>query len=248
MAPAGRVRPSRLALAAGVLGAGVLACSDGPPETPEPEPALSAAEAVAQAEAAQQEQVSASGEERSAGPAELAPVPGADPVEIVLVWQGIGNLHRSWFSSGAAVELLSKGFAGHVAGPANVYVRHDAQEYLGSIRLQLRPDTLRVEVPVEGEVVDLAALAPITVALARYRSHVGGNYDLRVESFHVGIESFRGPHSCIFGVAGEPPPDGSLVSPCVQLDGAEVCGTTVAGGVRFEAAAVKKIRRCLDQL
>lgn len=229
-----------------LLLAGLLACSEKPDEEP-PAAELSAAEAVAQAEAAQEQQAAATGGSEVAAP-EVAPLPGADPVEIVLVWQGIGNLHRSWFSSSAAVELLSKGFGGRVAGPANVYVRHDNEEYVGSIRLQLRPDTLLVEVPVAGEVVDLSALAPITVALARYRSHIGGNYDLRVESFHVGIESFRGPHSCIFGVAGEPPPDGRLVSPCVQLDGAEVCGTTVAGGVRFEPAAVKQIRRCLDQL
>ena len=230
-----------------VLGLVALVSCSGEPDSGKPDN-LIAAEAIAAAEAAQAEErakaVSAGGD---ASPAALvAPIPGAEPVEIVLIWQGIGNLHRSWFSSTGATRYLTEGFAGRVVGPANVYVRHDNEKYIGSIRLQLRPDTLKLPVAVEGDVVSLSALAPLTVALASYRSHVSGNYDLRVQSFSVGIESIRGAHSCIFGLAGQPPPDGSLISPCVQIDGAEVCGVTEPGGVRFPAEAVKTLKTCLD--
>ncbi len=225
----------------------LLGCDSDPAEESPGE--LSAEEAIAKAEAVKasdpvdSEPVEKNELGRPAGPEAVG---GADPVEVVLVWQGIGNLHRSWFSSGKAVTILNEGFAGRVEGPANVYVRHDNVNYIGSIRLQLRPDTLKVDVPVDGDVIELSALAPITQSLAAYRSHISGNYDLRIESFSVGIESIRGAHSCIFGVAGEPPPDGSLLSPCVEVDGAEVCGDTVGNGVRFPAETVSTLKTCLD--
>lgn len=205
---------------------------------------LDAREAEARAEALQTAQAEGTGP--ADGPKPVEPVEGAEPVELVLVWQGIGNLHRSFFSNSDSTTALSAGLAGRVKGPANIYVRHDAEEFVGSIRLQLRPDTLLSDVGIAGNHVQLQDLSPITRALAAYRSHVASRTDFRIESFHVGIESFRGPKSCIFGVAGTPPPDGSLVDPCVELGGQEVCGVPEPEGVRFPADAVATIKRCLD--
>ncbi|NOY26199.1 MAG: hypothetical protein GXP62_10045 [Oligoflexia bacterium] len=167
-------------------------------------------------------------------------------MQVVLVWQGISSLHKSFFSNSQATTALSLGLAGTVQGPANIYVRYDSVEFLGTIRLQLRPGTLRLVVRHDGDLIRLSDLAPVTRALAAYRSAVASHYDIRVESFRVGIESFRGPTSCIFGVAGTPPPDGSLLSPCVQVDGVEHCGRPEVGGIRFEPAVARAVRRCLD--
>jgi len=95
-------------------------------------------------------------------------------------------------------------------------------------------------------VVRLQDLAPITTALATYRSAVASRYDVRVESFHVGIESFRGAHSCIFTVTGTPPPDGRVLSPCVEIDSQQQCGEPSADGTRFSPDAAATIRTCLD--
>lgn len=167
-------------------------------------------------------------------------------MQVVLVWQGISSLYKSFFSDSQATSALSLGLAGSVQAPANIYVRYDSVEFLGSIRLQLRPDTLRLAVRHDGDLILLTDLAQVTRALAAYRSAVASHYDVRVESFRVGIESFRGPTSCVFGVAGVPPPDGSLLSPCVQVDGVEHCGRPEPGGVRFEPGVARAVRRCLD--
>lgn len=178
-----------------------------------------------------------------AGGADLS---SAEPVQIVLVWQGIGPLHKSFFSDADATTGLSVGLAGAVLAPANIYVRHDNKEFVGSVRLQLRPDTLRLPVRHDGDVVVLSDLAPITRSLAAYRTDVAQRFDVRVQSFSVGIESFRGAQSCIFGVAGQPPPDGSILSPCVVINGQQVCGQAEAAGVRFDPASAGAVRRCLD--
>lgn len=179
-----------------------------------------------------------------------APRPPADatpgaPVEVVLVWQGVGDLHRGFFSDPEAAGLLARGLSGAVTGPANVYVRYDGAAFSGQIRLQLRPGTLLLPVEGDGELVDLQALSPITRALAAYRSNVAGRFDLRVESFAVGIESVRGTHACVFGVAGDPPPDGSVVSPCAEVDGRRVCGEPGPAGVRFDPELAAVVRGCL---
>lgn len=170
----------------------------------------------------------------------------ADPVQVVLVWDGISHLHQSFFADPDIVTSLSAGLTGEVRGPANVYVRYDATNFRGSVRLQVLPDTLVRKPRRTGDALLLQDLAPITVALARYRSDVASQKDLRIESFKVGIESFRGPRACIFEVAGRPPPDGRLVSPCVEINGKQQCGSPTPEGVRFPADVAADIATCLD--
>lgn len=170
----------------------------------------------------------------------------AEPVQVVLVWDGISNLHQSFFADSGIVTGLSAGLTGEVRGPANVYVRYDSKKFTGSIRLQLRPDTLVRKPRRTGDAILLQDLAPITTALARYRTDVASQKDYRIESFAIGVESFRGPRACIFTVAGRPPPDGRLVSPCVEVNGKERCGTPGPEGVRFAPDVADDIAACLD--
>ncbi len=172
--------------------------------------------------------------------------PQGEPVQVVLVWQGIGQLHKGFFSDQDLVTGLSADLGGAVTSPANIYVRYDSKTFVGSIRLQLRPDTLELPVAAADDRIQLQALAPVTTALASYRSGVAGRFDLRVDSFSVGIESFRKGHGCIFGVAGLAPPDGRIVSPCVEVDGRQQCGEPGPDGVRFEPQVARVIRTCLD--
>ena len=210
------------------------------------------AEAQAEALAAGQAAAQALAERDAAAAQGGGVVPGgaqvqsAEPVQVVLVWQGISTLHKGFFSDPKATTALSVGLAGTVEAPANIYVRYDSTDFTGSVRLQLRPDTLRLPVRHQGEVVALSDLAPITRALAGYRNDIAGGYDLRLQSFTVGIESFRGADACVFGVAGTPPPDGSVVSPCVVVAGQQQCGQPEADGVRFTPEVARAIRGCLD--
>ena len=175
----------------------------------------------------------------------VAPRPAGDPVEIVFVWTGIGALHRGFFQDAMAFSTLSRELGGLVVGPANVQVRHDNVNFIGSIRLELREGTRLLPVQVEGDRIRLQDLAPITTALAHYRSRISGNYDVRVASFSIGIEATSGASSCVFGVAGAPPPDGRVVSPCVEINGHEECGTPSTSGVSFTPAAAAHLRTCL---
>jgi hypothetical protein len=170
----------------------------------------------------------------------------AEPVQIVLVWQGISRLHQSFFSDVALTTALSVGLTGEVRSPANLYVRYDAENFRGSIRLQLQPNGLEHAVRRSGDTLMLQDLAPITTALAQYRSGVAATKDFRIESFAIGLESFRGPRGCIFSVAGAPPPDGRLVSPCVEVNGHVLCGEPSPKGAIFSRDAADDIAACLD--
>jgi len=174
------------------------------------------------------------------------PTVDGDPVQVVLVWEGISTLHQSFFADPDIVTGLSAGLTGSVRGPANVYVRYDSTNFTGSIRLQLRPDTLVRKPRRTGDAILLQDIAPVTEALAGYRTDVASRKDYRIESFAVGVESFRGARACVFTVAGRPPPDGRLVSPCVQLNGKEYCGTPGVEGVRFPPDVADSIAACLD--
>jgi hypothetical protein len=82
-------------------------------------------------------------------------------------------------------------------------------------------------------------------ALATYRSAVGGRFDVRVTSFHVGIESFRGSSHCRFAAGGDPPPDGRSIDPCVLLNGQERCGAVGGWGLVFPPEDIERIAQCL---
>ncbi len=241
-----------------VLAAWFAGACAGEPEAP-PEPEVDPAEAIRKAEALYVAPPAPAADPAVAPAGAVAPtgaVAGdvstgggavtAEPVQIVFVWEGISTLYQSFFSDPEIVTDLAAGFAGEVRGPANVYVRYDSEHHRGSIRLQVRPDTLPRPPRRTGDTIALQDLAPLTTALATYRSSAASRKDLRLESFKVGLESFRGARSCIFQVAGTPPPDGRLVSPCVQINGKDRCGDPGPVGVTFPADAADDIAACLD--
>lgn len=181
-----------------------------------------------------------------AAQAGAAPVRSGEPVPVILIWEGIGNLHKGFFRDGEATTALSAGLAGTVKPPANLYVRHDNENFVGSVRLRLLPDTLALPVRRDGGLLALQDLSPIMQALAAYRTDIAQRFDVRIASFSVGIESFRGGTSCIFGVTGDAPADGRVVDPCVQVNGQARCGQPETGGVRFEPEHARAIAGCLD--
>jgi len=157
----------------------------------------------------------------------------------------VGDLYQSFFSHAGPITDLSTGLAGHANGPVNVHIRWDQEQFLGTIRLRILPGTLVAPPLGSGELVPLQKLAPMTTALASYRADVAGRFDVRVASFKVALESFSGARHCIFNIAGKPPPDGRVVSPCVMLNGQERCGTPEAEGVRFAPDVADDLRACL---
>lgn len=202
----------------------------------------------AQALAAQGQEAAVPGGEAPSGEVEPGEpkVEAGQPVPVILIWEGIGNLHKGFFGEPAATTALSVGLAGTLQPPANIYVRHDNKEYIGSVRLRLLPDTLRLPVGRTGDLLSLQDLSPVMQALASYRTDIAQRFDMRIASFSVGIESFRGGTSCIFGVTGEAPADGRVVDPCVVVNGQTRCGQPERGGVRFEPEVAKAIASCLD--
>ena len=182
----------------------------------------------------------------AAGPAPAAPpaVEGAALVPIEITWEGVGLLHQSYFSDREAMTALSVALAPSLAGPVQLFIRYDNKTFQGQLRVRVPPGGLLRPPAESGESIDLAALAPITTALASYRRAIASRFDVRVDGFSVGIELYRGPTSCVIGVGGAPPPDGRVVSPCVRVNGVEICGQPSASGVAFSADNFKKIEGC----
>ncbi len=169
---------------------------------------------------------------------------GAAP-SVLLVWDNISDLYQSFFSKSEFVDRLSDGLAGYANGPVNLHIQWDQSAFVGTIRLRILPDTLVNPQLGEGSKVPLQALAPLTTALATYRAEIASRFDIRVASFSVALESLSGARHCVFPVVGTPPPDGRLVSPCVELNGQEHCGTPEADGVVFARDVAEDLRACL---
>ena len=193
--------------------------------------------------------------EPAAPPAEVRPAPAQPAIEppdvgsaaeVVLVWEGISPLHQSFFADSAPVQQLSQDLGPWISSTANVYVRFDSERHIGRIELRLLPGQGSGLSAGEGRVVDLYKLSPVMQALARYRSAVAARFDTRVQAFKIGLESFRGSEHCRFGVAGEPPPDGTVLDLCVQINGQARCGEAIAGGVEFDEQTAGTIRACLN--
>lgn len=180
-----------------------------------------------------------------AAPTPVDPATAGSPPEVVLVWHNVGHLYQSFFAHTELVTPLSQALAGRVRGPVNVHVRWDDKAFVGTIRLRVLPNTLISPALGTGDVVPLHELAPLTEALSTYRSAAGSRFDVRLASFKVAIESFSGARHCVIPVAGRPP-DGTLVSPCVEINGEERCGTPGPTGVSFAPDVAADLRACLQ--
>lgn len=179
-----------------------------------------------------------------AQPATTPPEVGA-AAEVVLVWDGISPLHQSFFAHTESVRQLSQDLGPWITDTANVYIRFDSGRHIGRIELRLLPGQGVGLAAGEGTRVDMYRLSPVMQALARYRSSVAARFDTRVQAFKIGIESFRGSVHCRFGVAGKPPPDGTVLDLCVQINGEAMCGEPITDGVAFDESVAKTVRACL---
>ena len=177
--------------------------------------------------------------------APVSPPSTGDAAQVVMIWQGISPLHKSFFLDEAAVEQLGRDLSAHVQAPANIYISFDSKWHVGRILLRLLPGTGIGLEPGDGTAMNLGVVSPVLQGLARYRSRIAARYDTRVESFHVGIDSFRGPTHCRFSATGPLPPDGTMIDGCVQLNGEDQCGVPGDAGVQYDDATAEAIRACL---
>ena len=220
--------PSRLA-ALSLFGlAGCFGSSDEAAEAPSKEAAEAAAEAAVP-------------------PPELpSPSDSDELVPVEITWQGVGDLYKTFFQDQAALTELSRRLAPHVKAPALLTIRYDSEAFVGGIRLVVPPGGWRTPPKSGRGAVDLQSLAPVTVALATYQTSLAERYDLRVQSlFSAGVDLYRGSRLCEVSALGEPP-DGRTVSPCVTVNGAEICGMPGDGGVRFADADWSKVSGCFE--
>lgn len=216
----------------------VCACGASPPPVPEPpEPSVKEAQAAAVAL------------QSSAPPAPL-PSPPAERAgqmaELVYVWNNVGPYYQGLFTTQEPMTRLAMGLGPWVEGRANIAVYWNEEDDVGRIRLVLLPGTLPRPLSGEGPLIPLHELAPLTAPLAAYRAELAGRFDLRLASFRVELESVRGAQMCVVGITGAHPADGSLISPCVEINGQQRCGQPEAGGVRFSEEVGASLRRCLS--
>ena len=177
-----------------------------------------------------------------------SPTPAAatsDPALVAITWDGIGRLHQSFFGETGAVGRLGADLSTTMKTPAKVRIAYDDTAVRGEIHAVADAGALLTPLTADGEVFGLQSLAPITMALARYRSGVAMRYDLRIHNFEVGVESTRGGLRCVISPVKTRPPDGRVISPCVSIGGVATCGELGEAGVRFSPTAASQLRVCL---
>ena len=177
---------------------------------------------------------------------QVTPPQVGSAAEVVLVWEGISPLHQSFFADPASVQQLSQDLGPWLTDTANVYVRFDSGRHIGRIELRLLPGQGVGLSGGDGNRVELYKISPLMQALARYRSSVAARFDTRVQAFRVGIEAFRGSQHCRFGVAGKPPPDGTVLDLCVRVNGEVRCGDAFDGYVEYDPKTAETLRSCLN--
>jgi len=216
---------------AGLLALALAACGERPAEGPSREEA----EAALLAGAVE-------------APPPAPPLEDGALVQVEVTWSGVGELYRQFFTDQEAMTALSRRLAPHVAEPAQLRIHYDSERFTGGIRMVVPPGGWVAAPTAEGGAVDLQALAPVTTALAVYRDDLASRYDLRIQSlFSIGVDLYRGPVHCAVGPAGDPPPDGRTVSPCVEVNGQEVCGMPAAGRVAFQPSDWKRLAACFTK-
>lgn len=147
----------------------------------------------------------------------------ADAVPLIVAYDGVGHLHQGFFNTEELVQAVAKGLGGCVGGTAEVVVKWNQETRIGSIVLHTLGDQLTCRPTRNGAGFDLTPMVPVAKTLAGYRDGVANGFDLRIGSFRTGIRVIKGSQVCEIWTGGQFPPDGTTFSPCVHLQGHEVC-------------------------
>lgn len=187
-------------------------------------------------------------EVRVAAPAQIDALE-TDDVDVELIFVGVGKLYRGFFASDEAVSILQRRLSVCVSGTAQVRVFYDTPDRFGTLTFVSGGTLPRCSPQAGANGLDLTPLAPIGRALAEYRDKVAAAFDVRIASFRTGIRFERVGTLCELWTGGGYPPDGSQWSPCVNIDGDEVCmpGAADRGVVELtlDPAAFSALQGCL---
>lgn len=163
------------------------------------------------------------------------------PVKLYLDFVGIGALHKTFFMDTRVTRKVQQKLQGHVSGPVGVLIEFKNNQ--GRIRIQVDPEFLVANLGTPGA-VQMSSLVPLTQAAAFYRDWVAGNFDLRVHNFEIGLDITPKNKVCKITVTGDPPPDGTQFTPCIEVDGTALCGELTEGVLRLPPVHHDAVGRC----
>ena len=146
-----------------------------------------------------------------------APDGAQDAVDVELHFHGVGQLYQRFFSDPAAVGALGRALGPCLTETAQLIITYDSERRIGRIRLRVPPGGARC-VPMGADTsLSLAPIEPVGLALAAYRDALAASFDLRIQSFEIGLQFTRGTRTCVLTAAGDHPASGRLWDPCVGL-------------------------------
>lgn len=177
-----------------------------------------------------------------------APEGEGTAVDVELHFHGVGELYQRFFSDPSAVGALGRALGPCLNETAQVVVSYDGERRIGRIRLRVPPGGASC-MPAEADgAYSLRPIQPIGAALAAYRDALAASFDLRIQSFEIGLQLTRGTHTCVLRAAGDHPPSGSLWSPCVGMAG-DKCAAGEAGVATLsfaDGADMAYARKCFS--
>lgn len=176
-----------------------------------------------------------------------APVP-ASAAPVTFVWDHIGKLHQSFFRDAGATARLASDLAPHLTAAPRVKISYDDPKVQGFIAVELGKGGLTRPLVTTPTSVVLQDLAPLTTALSTYRDGIAMRYDLRIANFQAVVAMENAGITCRFMPVKTSPNNGTVISPCIVLGGAPICGEPGDGAsVGFPAETMKRLRLCLGE-
>lgn len=151
-------------------------------------------------------------------------VTGGDAVDIGLGFVGVSSLYQGYFSTEEWVAALGRDLGACFDGYVEISISYDNEHHIGRILVTTTSGELRCAPRPGAGGVETTGMQPIGRALAKYRDTVANARDLRVGSFRIGVRILHGTAMCDLYWGGQFPPDGTTMSPCITLQGHEVCG------------------------
>jgi hypothetical protein len=177
-------------------------------------------------------------------------VMAGDAVPVQLRFTTVGKLHQGFFGRPELVRKLGRGLGACTTHTVDVDVVWSQAELEGRIVAVLPVDSTTCRPRLDGDVLDLTPLQPVSRGVAAYRDGVAGTSDFRIANFVAAVDLVAEGQVCRLRAAGQHPPDGTRFDPCVSVNGAPVCarGSSEIGVERLvfdNPKDLAKVRRCL---
>jgi hypothetical protein len=167
-----------------------------------------------------------------------------DDFDLIVDARGIRDVYQAWLIDPEYVDPLEEVLEPWLNGDVVVTIAPIEDTNKPLIFLEFDRPALTQLPGIDGNLLRIQELAPLSAALGSYRQSLGTVWPGFLPA-RIKLKISFPPYSCTFEDNRLASTRGDVLHACVEMNGREHCGTPDGGGARFNPEAMRGLEVCV---